>query len=403
MFANFNIEKTYHVLLVALSFLLPITVFGANFVIVVIVFLWLISGDYSVKFNKIIKNKYLIASIIFFFVHIFGLLWTEDLKWGLEIVHKMWYFVGLLPILYTLVKKDSIRTYLATFLLAIFITEILSYLIWFEFIAPFGKASVYNPIPFMSHISYNPILAVAIYIVSYEILFNLKLTTSKKVALSCFLLLMVINMFITGGRAGQIMFFCVIIILAFQYFNSEVFKALIVSTIVLLSVFFTAYYTSTIFHNRANEFVRDVQNFESNKSSSIGIRINFAVNSWEIISNNLFFGVGTGDFPYEYEKVNKKNTPEVEARNPGTTNPHNMYILVLVQTGLVGLISLLAIFFYQIKISLRSTNQFQKNFGVALPLLFMLIMLSESYLLGHYTSLLFIFFSSFLYKDFEEY
>jgi len=36
-----------------------------------------------------------------------------------------------------------------------------------------------------------------------------------------------------------------------------------------------------------------------------------------------------------------------------------------------------------------------------LPLLFLVIMWSDAYLLGHYTTTLFIFMSSFLYKTYE--
>ena len=81
------------------------------------------------------------------------------------------------------------------------------------------------------------------------------------------------------------------------------------------------------------------------------------------------------------------------------SHPHNMYILVLVQTGLLGLIALLSIFYMQLKIAYKKTQY--KEIAIALPILFLVIMLSDSYLLGHYTTLLFVYFSSFLYKDFE--
>ena len=118
----------------------------------------------------------------------------------------------------------------------------------------------------------------------------------------------------------------------------------------------------------------------------------------KIIKNNPLIGVGTGDFPYEYSKVSKINTPKLMI----TTNPHNMYLLVLVQLGLIGLISFLLIFYYQIKLSFNSENKFIRDFGITLPLLFLVIMLSDSYLLGHYTTLVFIFFSSFLYNNFDK-
>ena len=85
-----------------------------------------------------------------------------------------------------------------------------------------------------------------------------------------------------------------------------------------------------------------------------------------------------------------------------TTHPHNMYNLILVQLGVVGFISLMSIFYYQIKIAVNSSNQFMRNIGLALPLLFLIIMLADSYLLGHYTTLMFVLFSSFLYKDFDK-
>jgi len=88
---------------------------------------------------------------------------------------------------------------------------------------------------------------------------------------------------------------------------------------------------------------------------------------------------------------------------PDTNNPHNMFILILVELGVIGLISMLSIFYYQIKLSFNSSNRFIRDVGITLPLLFLVIMWSDSYLLGHYTTLMFVFFSSFLYKDFEKY
>ena len=134
MYKNLNLDKTYHSLLIMLAFLMPLTVFGANLIIVIICVLWLISGNYKSKFDQIINNKLMIASIVFFCLHIVGLLWTEDLSWGLHIVHKMWYFIGLLPILYTIVRKNDMSKYISAFLLAIIITEVCSYLVWFEII-----------------------------------------------------------------------------------------------------------------------------------------------------------------------------------------------------------------------------------------------------------------------------
>ena len=78
MIKNISIDKIYQYLLITIAFLMPISVSLANIAIVIIVFLWLLSGDYKSKYNQIINSKLLIASIVFFGLHAISLLWTED-------------------------------------------------------------------------------------------------------------------------------------------------------------------------------------------------------------------------------------------------------------------------------------------------------------------------------------
>lgn len=394
---GFDLHKTYQYLLVCLAFLLPLTVAGSNIIIVSIVLVWLFSGSYKYKLNTILNTKILIFSLIFFSVHVIGLFWTDDINWGLHIVKKMWYFFLLFPVLHSIVDRKYVKYYISSFLLAISFTELLSYLIWFELIEPFKNASVENPTPFMSHISYNPILAFAIYLVNHKLFFEKNLSKLQLFFYSFFSISMTINMFITGGRAGQVMFFAMIAIIILQYFRGQKIKAFFIALLVLPTIFFLAYETSTLFNSRVNIALDNVLNYSINKDTSVGQRMAFAFNSWEIIKENPILGVGTGDFPYEYRKVNQLNTPEL----PISNNPHNMYTLILVQLGLLGFVSMLSIFYMQIKIAINARSNFYRDAGITLPILFLIIMLSDSYLLGHYTSLLFIFFSSFLYKKFE--
>ncbi|MDB3892703.1 O-antigen ligase family protein [Candidatus Thioglobus sp.] len=398
IFHEVNIDKIYQYLLISLAFTFPLTVAGGNFFMGLIVILWLLSGNYNEKFSQIRGNKLAVASLIFFAVHVLGLLWTSDTIWGLHIVSKMRDFFIFLPILLTITKKENIKYYISAFLLAITITEVLSYLVWFEVIPAFKNATADNPTPFMSHISYNPILAFAIYIVSHDILFNKALDKVKIYIYSFFAITMTFNMFITGGRAGQIMYFVMLTILIFQYFDEQKKKALIMALILIPGIFFSAYQTSNIFHERVDLAIKNVVNYADNKSSSTGLRITFALNSWEVIKENPIIGVGTGDFPDEYRKVNMSKTSEL----PNTTNPHNMYTLILVQLGLLGLTSMFYLFYTQVRLALSRKSKFLRDVGIVMPVLFMVIMWSDSYLLGHYTTFLFVFFSSFLYKDFAK-
>ena len=321
MLGSFDLDKTYQYLLISLAFLMPLTVSGANTIIVIICFLWLFSGDYKAKYNQIMSSKLMIASIVFYCLHVIGMFWTEDIQWGLHILHKMWYFLLLFPILFNIVQRKYINYYLSAFLLAIALTEITSYLVWFELIEPFRYSSVPNPTPFMSHVSYNPILAFAIYLVLHEIFFNKKLTNLVFSFYSFFAISMTINMFITAGRAGQVAFFVMLSILIFQIFDKQRIKSLLVIFIMIPSIFISAYQISDLFKVRIDSAINDVLTLSISDAyhTSIGLRVNFSRNSFEVIRKHPIIGIGTGDFPSEYEKINQINTPEL----PNTTNPHN--------------------------------------------------------------------------------
>ena len=71
--------------------------------------------------------------------------WTEDLRWGFHMLHKMWYFLLLFPILFNIVQREYVKYYVNAFLLAIELTEIASYLVWFQIIPEFKNATVSNP------------------------------------------------------------------------------------------------------------------------------------------------------------------------------------------------------------------------------------------------------------------
>ena len=396
------IDRTYQYLLIAAFFFLPITVLGNNVAIWLIVILWLFSGNYKVKFQQIKNHSLALASILFFLIHIFALIWTENLDWGFEIVRKMLPFLFVLPVFLTISRLENAKYYITAFLIAIAISEGLSYLIWLGIIEPFKYAfGIENPTPLMSHSSYNPFLAFAFYLVVNKLFSEGKMSQLERAVYTFFALTMTFNMFITGGRAGQVMFLTAVIVLVFQYFKNSQVKAIIVSLILIPCIAVTAYFSSPNFQERLSLVVDEIDNYKELQNSTLlnlsstGMRFTFFRNTSELIMKSPILGVGTGDFPAEYKKIN-----DIRSRLVRTTvQPHNMYLLVLAQLGMLGLASLAWIFYLQFRIALSSSNQFVHHVGVAMPIFFLIIMWSDSYLLGHYTGNLFILFSSLIYSN----
>ena len=334
-------------LLIGFAFFLPLSVAITNFIGLLIFIAWLLRGTFKKDWDELKENKIVLSILIFYMLHILGLAWSEDIQWGLHILKKETKFL-LIPIFMLFTRREHIIFYIYAFLAAMSFSVLLSYGVWFEILPEFKHAYVKNPVPFMSHISYNPFLTISIYLLGLIVLFSKSLNLKLKAIAIFVIFAMIVNMFITEGRAGQLMFFAMIILLFFQYFNKQKFKAVLFSVILIPIFFYSSYTSSKVFQDRVNKAIFETNNYKNKKDSSVGLRMTFWLNSYEIIKENIVIGVGIGDFRNEYHKINQKNTPHITVPD----HPHNMYILVLVQLGLMGIISLLSIISHSFFVSI---------------------------------------------------
>ena len=390
-------DKYFQYLLILFGFLYPLSVFAGNLLAVIILFLFFFLEDKRTKFFYLLHNKFFRAIAIFFLLHCFGMLWTDDLKRGLEIIRKMLEFAVLLPVLMMSMHKKNIDIYINSFIAASSLILLFSYLISFEIIPPFKAATIENPTPFMTHITHGPFIAFAAYI-SLNRIIDKFLSKDYISYIYIFLFLALsINVFITGGRAGQIVYIILLFTTLVQNFGLKI-KILIIGMFLSLMIAISAYQYSGIFRDRADYVINELKAYEEtgNFQSSIGTRLLFLENTLSIIKNNFLLGVGTGDFPQEYSRYNKINSPN----GFESTNPHNMYLLQMAQFGIVGLLTLIAIYYYQIKCRIKD-DKFLSNLGLGMMVYFLVINFSDSYLLGHFTSFQFTFFAAFLYQSEE--
>jgi O-antigen ligase len=390
-----KLKNTNTYLLIFLAFSIPLST-ALPFIISAIIFInWLCINEFRDDWNRVKSNAVVISILLFLLFMIIALLWSQDPQHGLLFTLKKEAKLILIPIFMLFITPKHSKTYFIAFLLGMSISELFTYLVFLKIIHPFMNSSTYHPAPFLSHITYSPIIAFAIYLLLQLVLFSKELSRLKTIVYVLFALTMTFNLFISGGRAGQVMFFGVIFLLFVQYFHRHkiIATALSLLSIILMSTLF--YSAIPTFKHRVDLIFSDISRFDKNRDTSLGQRLTFAINSSEIIRDNPIFGVGTGGFKENYARINQINSPQISP----TLNPHNMYIFVLVEFGVVGLILFLSIFFFQIKYALLQKDIVMKNIGIAFPLLFLLIMFSESYLLIPSTLFLFIFFSSILYTN----
>ena len=367
--------------------LLPFKSKLANTTALLVLILWLMEGGLKAKWVQIHRDPLAWIPILYFFVLCCGLLWTSDLDWGLHIIKKSRRFL-LIPVFISVMVRHPwvVGRGRILFITSTALTALVSLAIAFRWLAPFGHATLMDPSPFVYHTSYGPALAWAAYISFALVLFDPKVSKGWKIGLGLAGTVIASALFVNIGVAGYAAFFMLFGLLILQWRKNIIWPALAVVVLV-----FSVYFVSPSVHRRVNQNIREVTEYRESgstskkKSTSIGPRLVFWENTWQIIKKHPVLGVGTGDFPVEYEKVRQVRTPD---HWKNVNNPHNMYLMIWAQSGLVGLGVVFALF-GALLCRARQLSGMSARVVVGLACFFLLIMMSDAYLTLSSISLLF--------------
>jgi O-antigen ligase len=312
--------------------------------------LWIFFTDLHKNFDLIKKEPFFYALAVFIIVLLVGLLWTEteNLKLGIKYIARYWYLLPI-PIIYTSIKKRFILPAISAFLLGMFISEIVSYSIFFELIQ-FPGVSSKDPSPFMQHTLYSTFL-----VFTGGILLNRILETDKswhKVLYAFFFLTVTTNLFINSGRTGQIIFIFVAAFTLLTHYKLTVRSFLLTTgSLVLISYMFYLY--SPNFKNRMTQAYTELSRMSYN--SSIGSRIGLKIVAFDIILENPILGVGTGDYLDAKAYAVEQHHPDWK-RVKSYVHYHDQYAEYTVMAGVFGLLGYLYILFSVYSIKLNNTR-----------------------------------------------
>jgi len=348
---NIRINKTINYLLVLLAFLLPLSTPMTNAAMVLLILLWLIEGGWREKY-EILKSS-LPFKLFLLFILLIGLslFWSHGIeggfinkKYNAIIFYFRYYLLGfmIIPIILTSMKKEFIRYIISAFLLAMLVSEFMSWGIFMEWIH-YKNVLSHDPSPFMHHTFYSIFLAVTIFVLATQF-FQTKMLLYK-VLIAFFMLSAVTNLFLNGGRLGQLAFFVALFVyIGLRY--RVTFRSVGISLLLVTAVFLAAYKVSPIFQKRMDLSVQSLQKItEGNYGSSWGVRANILIVAKELVKEHPLFGIGIGNTRSEFLKK-AKEFPQT-GFFPKLRHLHNGYMQILVETGFVGL-SLFLLFIYSL-------------------------------------------------------
>ncbi len=337
-------------LIVMYAFLLPLSRAGVVFFSMLLIILWVLEGNFKVKYLLLSNNKVIVALVVFIIFNLLSLFWTDNIPIALQYVKKYWYFSPLI-IIFTSIKKEYIPKTLSAFILGMFISEVISYGVFFE-LWQFKNVTPENPTPFMHHIEYSIFLAFTALVLLGRI-FNAE-EIKYKLLYAVFFITITGNLFLTAGRTGQLAFILGLFVLAMISFKNK-FKAFLIFTV--LSTFFLgiAFNFSSTFNERVmtakNSLVNVVE--ESNYCSSWGSRIGAWIVSTDIITEHPVLGIGIVDNMQEFYNIINTEHQEMICSGNTLVHMHNQYLQILTQLGAIGLVIFLSIFYMLARLKLK--------------------------------------------------
>jgi O-antigen ligase len=166
----------------------------------------------------------------------------------------------------------------------------------------------------------------------------------KSISLYLTSLIFFINILtVTYGRSGYVItLICLISFLIYQTRNLSLKKrglVLIASIVMAASLFATA-------EKSRNRILEGIQEMTQPKTAgdpgSMGVRTYWWKHSIEMIQKNPVLGIGTGAFAVGLDNKIKDLTGPAATR---TNDPHNQFLKILVEQGLIGFSALLAVIF----------------------------------------------------------
>ena len=372
-----------------LCFLVPLSAAGISVGFGLLAILWLLQGRFRMKWAEIVGNPLYLTVLAFFLLHGLGLLWTNQPVNGF----KSW-MIFLIPVWATVVSREVAHKGIYAFVAGMMVAEAgVYYKLWRNWEAYIQGGYSNDFFLAMGHISYNPMLALTIaFLLSVLMAHRLR---GWRLALSLFFILaMTANMFLTGGRAGQVALLFAGGFLAVYYFRRRPLH-LVVTSMVIGAIFWGGYQLSPVFQQRIDRAVFELKTYQENADTSVGQRLTFAENSLALFKESPWIGHGTGSFAAAYARINQVRSPEMAP----TSNPHNYHSLILVQFGALGMLLYLLIYYQQLRLAWRlPANSELRPLALLLPAFVFLINFSDSYLWGHYTQALFALLMASLYR-----
>lgn len=157
-------------------------------------------------------------------------------------------------------------------------------------------------------------------------------------------------MFVAQGRSGHLALMVVLMFALGALIGWRRFYLWIPAAMAAGVIAFSA---SPLWRERWALGVAEIKNHvELAEITSMGTRMLYFQTAWNLVKSRPILGYGTGSYGHEYSAVVRDKYSDWRAK-PGT-DPHNQYLFIWVENGIVGLLAFLAFLFVAFRRAMQS-------------------------------------------------
>lgn len=381
---------------IAIGASIPISIAFDNLLLAAVLLAWMAGLQFREKLVLAWSNPVYRAALLLFAVLLLGTAYGQQAPGDAGLYLSKYLDLALVPMLgwaYIASPNRDRGLRLLAGALALFL--LLSFMQKAGLIPPNSwlKGTADNPLVFKNRLTHNILMAFAVFMFAW-----LSCSAASRIAKFGWGTLSVLGLInitlMVDGATGYLLLVVLSLLFGWQRGKARGVAITVVSAIMVVTALSLIPGT---FQARGQQIMGEMQQERADRpaSTSTGYRMEFYRNTLALIQKNPVFGTGTGSFPAVYAGQ-IAGTGSVASKNP-----HNEFMLIAVQTGVIGLAAFLWLLWQQWRLAPQLPTPLERGLAQGLVLMMVMICMLNSALLDHTEGLLYAWLTALLYGGLE--
>lgn len=338
-----TVNDVINAVVVMLAVALPLYRAWVSLAAILILLLWFFQDRLGERAAHLVRHPATLAILLFLALNLASLLWSDDPAAGFAYWRKYLYLL-LAPAIASSLDPGTVRRALValtagTVLSVALMPVVILADIHFRHIHP-G-----NPAATMSHLDYSMVLAVTgLLIMVY--LACATLTPPRRAVWIAAFAVVVGGLLLNIGRSGQLAFAATLVVLVPWLLRRRHWTVRVAAVLLVVAAIVATYAAVPRFRQRVDSGVDELRTavVEQRITGNQGKRVAGMVVALDMIRSHPALGTGLGANMPEFHRLLETDYPQFQEEVGWFPHLHNQYFQVATELGLVGLLSMMAIF-----------------------------------------------------------